>query len=256
MCINMYIVEALDIHKKFGKLEVLKGVSLRQREGETVTVIGSSGSGKSTFVRCLNHLETINSGSITVCGDSLVKTENGKVIYAKDREIRKILVNTGMVFQNFNLFPHMTALQNVMEFPITIKKEGKDIAKKRAMKLLSMVGLSGREDSYPIQLSGGQKQRVAIARALSMEPKVLLFDEPTSALDPELTGEVLRVIKGLSEKKMTMIIVTHEMAFAREVSDRIIFLDKGVIEKEGTPAEIFESNDNERLAAFLRSYSE
>ena len=252
----MYIIEADNIHKKFGRLEVLKGVTLKQKEGETVTVIGSSGSGKSTFVRCLNHLEKINSGNINICGDTLVRTENDRVIYATDKDIRKILVNTGMVFQNFNLFPHMTALQNVMEFPVTIKKESKEIARERAEKLLSMVGLSGREGSFPIQLSGGQKQRVAIARALSMEPKVLLFDEPTSALDPELTGEVLRVIKGLSEKKMTMIIVTHEMAFAREVSDRIIFLDKGVIEKEGTPEELFENNDNERLAAFLKSYSE
>ena len=252
----MYIIDAVDIHKKFGKLEVLKGVSLQQREGETVTVIGSSGSGKSTFVRCLNHLEKINSGRIDICGDNLVKTENGKVTYTSDKNIRKILVNTGMVFQNFNLFPHMTALQNVMEFPITIKKENKETAKERAVRLLSMVGLSGREESYPIQLSGGQKQRVAIARALSMEPKVLLFDEPTSALDPELTGEVLRVIKGLADKKMTMVIVTHEMSFAKEVSDRIIFLDKGIIEKEGTPHEIFENNDNERLTAFLKSYGD
>ena len=252
----MNIINAVDIHKKFDKLEVLKGVSLQQREGETVTIIGSSGSGKSTFVRCLNHLEKINSGSIDICGENLVKTVNEKVVYARDKDIRRILVNTGMVFQNFNLFPHMTALQNIMEFPLTIKKESREAAGERAVGLLAAVGLSGREGSYPIQLSGGQKQRVAIARALSMEPKVLLFDEPTSALDPELTGEVLKVIKGLSEKKMTMIIVTHEMAFAKEVSDRIIFLDKGVIEKEGTPEEIFLDNDNERLAAFLKSYNE
>lgn len=252
----MYIIEAIDIHKKFGKLEVLKGVSLRQKEGEVVTIIGSSGSGKSTFVRCLNHLEKINSGSIKINGEILVETISNKVCYRSERDIRNILSNTGMVFQNFNLFPHMSVLQNVMEFPVTVKKQDKEVARKRAIELIKAVGLSGREDSYPIQLSGGQKQRVAIARALSVEPKVLLFDEPTSALDPELTGEVLKVIKKLAENKMTMIIVTHEMAFAKEVSDRIIFIDKGVIEKEGTPSEIFDTNDNERLAMFLKGYSE
>ena len=252
----MYIIEAIDIHKKFGKLEVLKGVTLRQKEGEVVTIIGSSGSGKSTFVRCLNHLEKINSGSIKINGEILVETVSNKVCYRSERDIRAILSNTGMVFQNFNLFPHMSVLQNVMEFPVTVKKQDKETARKRAIELINAVGLAGRENSYPIQLSGGQKQRVAIARALSVQPKVLLFDEPTSALDPELTGEVLKVIKKLAENKMTMIIVTHEMAFAREVSDRIIFIDKGVIEKEGTPSEIFDTNDNERLAAFLKGYSE
>lgn len=250
----MYVIEALDIYKKFGKNEVLKGITLQQKEGEVVTIIGPSGSGKSTFIRCLNRLETINMGTIRINGETLAETQNQKVQYAKDRDIRRILTNTGMVFQNFNLFPHFSVLQNVMECPITVKKQDKEAVRKRAYELLEMVGLKGREDAFPIQLSGGQKQRVAIARALAMDPKVLLFDEPTSALDPELTVEVLKVIKKLADKKMTMVIVTHEMSFAREVSDRVLFIDKGIIEKEGTPDEIFHNNDNERLNAFLQSY--
>ncbi len=250
----MYVIEALNIVKRFGKNEILKGITLQQKEGEVVTVIGPSGSGKSTFIRCLNKLETVNSGTIRINGETLVETINDKVQYAKEKDIRRMLTNTGMVFQNFNLFPHLSALQNVMEFPVTVKKQEKEEVKKRAYELLELVGLKGREDAFPIQLSGGQKQRVAIARALAMEPKVLLFDEPTSALDPELTVEVLKVIKKLADQKMTMIIVTHEMSFAKEVSDRIIFLDQGVIAKEGTPDEIFHCEDHERLSSFLQSY--
>ena len=250
----MYVIEALDIFKRFGKNEVLKGVTLQQKKGEVVTIIGPSGSGKSTFIRCLNKLETVNSGTIRINGETLVETVDGKVQYAKERDIRKMLTNTGMVFQNFNLFPHFSVLQNVMEFPVTVKKQDKETAKKRALELLEMVGLKGREDAFPIQLSGGQKQRVAIARALAMEPKVLLFDEPTSALDPELTVEVLKVIKQLAKKQMTMIIVTHEMSFAKEVSDKIIFIDQGVIAEQGTPTEVFSQSKNERLRSFLQSY--
>ncbi len=244
----MGILTAQDITKSFGKLEVLKGVSLDVEQGEVIGIIGPSGSGKSTFLRCLNHLELINGGTVRIDGEAIV--ENG--VYKKDGEVRRICRKTGMVFQNFNLFPHLTVLKNIIHAPVMINNVPKEEAVKTAEQLLDKVGLSSKADTYPNQLSGGQKQRVAIARALAMNPKIMLFDEPTSALDPELTGEVLKVIKDLTKEHMTMLIVTHEMGFAREVADRVLFMDEGVILKEGTPQEIFESGDNQRICDFVR----
>ncbi|MDW7660901.1 MAG: amino acid ABC transporter ATP-binding protein [Bacillota bacterium] len=225
-----------NVHKKFGNLEVLKGIDLNVKRGEVVCVIGSSGSGKSTLLRCMNTLESVTSGTIHIDGRPL-----------DDQTTKDI----GMVFQRFNLFAHLTVLENIMLAPMVVKGESKDKLKENAMKLLRKVGLEQKADAYPNQLSGGQQQRVAIARALAMEPKIMLFDEPTSSLDPELVGEVLEVMKALAEEGMTMLIATHEMEFAREVSDRVIFLDGGVIVEDGTPEEIFENPNHERTKVFL-----
>ena len=247
----MAIIEVQKIQKKYGNLEVLKSIDLSIEEGEVVCIIGPSGSGKSTFLRCLGQLETIDGGSITVDGTILASTENGVVKYASPQTQHELLLRMGMVFQSFNLFPHMTVLDNIMIAPRMVKGMKDDEISPIAEQLLNKVGLWEKRDMYPSRLSGGQQQRVAIARALAMNPEIMLFDEPTSALDPELTGEVLKTIKQLADDHMTMIIVTHEMNFAREVSDRVIFMADGVIQEEGTPEQIFSHPQNERTKAFL-----
>ncbi|MDR2710831.1 MAG: amino acid ABC transporter ATP-binding protein [Burkholderiales bacterium] len=246
------MIAARDIHKRFGALEVLKGISLEVKKGDVIAVIGSSGSGKSTFLRCLNHLETIDRGSIEIESETLVSTGgDGVCRYAPDAAVQCICRKMGMVFQQFNLFPHLTVMQNLIEAPIVVKKMKREVILPKAEALLRKVGLLEKRDSYPSRLSGGQKQRVAIARALAMEPDILLFDEPTSALDPELTGEVLRTIRQLAEERMTMLVVTHEMAFAREVSTQTIFMDEGEIVEARAPAELFAHPEHQRTRAFL-----
>ena len=235
----MIVIE--NLHKAFGEVEVLKGVNLHIKPQEVVALIGPSGSGKSTLLRCMNYLEEPTSGKVTVAGTPLDGEAN----------INKVREEVGMVFQRFNLFPHMTALENIMLAPLKVKKASKADAEKKARELLERVGLADKADNYPSQLSGGQQQRVAIARALAMEPKVMLFDEPTSALDPEMVGEVLDVMRSLAKDGMTMAIVTHEMGFAREVADRVLFIDGGGILEQGTPAEIFEHPQQERTKSFL-----
>ena len=235
-------IHVSDLKKKFGKLKVLSGISTDIYEGEVVVVIGPSGSGKSTFLRCINRLETITAGEIVV---------DGYHINDKKININKVRENIGMVFQHFNLFQNLNVLQNLMLAPVDLKKATKEEAKAEAMRLLEKVGLADKAESYPSQLSGGQKQRVAIARALAMKPDIMLFDEPTSALDPEMVGEVLAVMKELAHDGMTMVVVTHEMGFAREVADRILFMDEGVIIEEGTPEDIFEHPKNARMIEFL-----
>jgi len=247
------VLQMEHIIKYFGSLAALNDVSLTVQKGETVAIIGPSGSGKSTLLRCVNHLETITSGHIRLVGETLAETKNGYVVYPPEKEIRRMCAYTGMVFQHFNLFPHLTCLQNISYAPIKVKGEYPAAARKRAEELLELVGLSVKADAYPAQLSGGQKQRIAIARGLAMDPQLMLFDEPTSALDPEITGEVLAVMRRLAEQKTTMLIVTHEMGFAREVADRVIFMDNGVIVEEGTPAEIFQNPKSERLQSFLHA---
>ncbi|MBR5520511.1 MAG: amino acid ABC transporter ATP-binding protein [Oscillospiraceae bacterium] len=236
------MIKVENLHKSFGELEVLKGVSEHIKKGEVVSVIGASGSGKSTFLRCLNMLEEPESGSIIFEGTDITKE---KVNIDQHRQ------KMGMIFQHFNVFPHMTVLENITMAPILIKKKNKAEAEEQAMKLLEMVGLADKRDEYPRRLSGGQKQRLAIVRALAMEPDVMLFDEPTSALDPEMVGEVLQVIKNLVKSGMTAVIVTHEMGFAKEVSDRVLFMDGGVIAESGTPEEIFGNPQNPRTKEFL-----
>jgi len=251
---NSPMVHALDVHKRFGSLEVLKGVSLDIGKGEVVAVIGPSGSGKSTFLRCLNHLETINRGRIDIEGETLVSTDaQGVCHYVADADMRRICCKMGMVFQHFNLFPHMTVLQNVIEAPMTVKGLSREEIIPKAEELLRKVGLLDKRDSYPSRLSGGQKQRVAIARALAMEPDIMLFDEPTSALDPELTGEVLRTMRELAEEHMTMLVVTHEMAFAREVASRVVFMDGGEILESRPSKALFASPEHPRTRAFLEN---
>lgn len=249
----MSLLNINHMQKSFDNLPVLKDVSLSVEEGEVISIIGPSGSGKSTLLRCATMLETMDGGDLIYLGEYAARDENGKSIYAKKKELKEIRHHFGLVFQNFNLFPHKSVLQNVMEAPMLVDKVSKEEAKKRAVKLLRQLGLEEKMDAYPCQLSGGQQQRVSIARALAMQPKILFFDEPTSALDPELTGEVLKVIKELAKEKMTMIIVTHEMQFARELSDRIIFLEDGVIQAVGTPNDIFHSN-NERVKEFIGKF--
>ena len=249
----MSFIEMKHIKKSFGDLEILHDISLTVERGEVVSIIGSSGAGKSTFLRCLNTLETVQGGTITVDGDALVFEQNGKVVYAPVEAQRKILSKMGMVFQSFNLFPHMTVMDNLLAAPIYVQKIKREDILPKAEALLAKVGLSDKRDVYPGNLSGGQKQRVAIARALTLSPEIMLFDEPTSALDPELTGEVLKVIRQLADENMTMIIVTHEMAFAKSVSDKVIFMDGGYIAEEGIPEELFENPKNERTKEFLRS---
>jgi len=247
------VIQMQDVRKRFGSFEALRGINLDVTEGETIAIIGPSGSGKSTLLRCINYLEKISAGRIVVNDELLAETIDGEVKYAPDAKIRQICSNTGMIFQHFNLFPHLTCLENISYAPIHVKKIAKDAATTRARELLAMVGLATKADSYPAQISGGQKQRVAIARGLAMDPKVMLFDEPTSALDPEITGEVLNVMRDLARRKMTMLIVTHEMGFAREVADRVIFMDNGEIVEQGPPQQIFENPQSERLKAFLGS---
>ncbi|ADK13739.1 MULTISPECIES: amino acid ABC transporter ATP-binding protein [Clostridium] len=240
---NEYMIEASNLTKSFNNLLVFKDLNVKVKRGEVLVVIGASGSGKSTLLRCLNHLEELDSGTIVIEGDKL---------NPKDKKmLRKITTKMGMVFQNFNLFPHMTAVQNVMEAPLVVKKEKKSEVLQRAKQLLSKVGLADKMEYYPSKLSGGQQQRVAIARALAMNPDIMLFDEPTSALDPELVGEVLNVMKDLAKEGMTMVVVTHEMGFAREVADRVIFMDGGKIVEQGTPEEVFSHPKEDRTKEFL-----
>ncbi|MER7504045.1 amino acid ABC transporter ATP-binding protein [Nonomuraea pusilla] len=246
------MVRAEQVWKSFGQLEVLKGIDLEVRNGEVVCVIGPSGSGKSTFLRCLNHLEKINAGRLWVNGQLMgYRERGGKLHELREKEVAAQRRDIGMVFQRFNLFPHMTALENVVEAPIRVKRQAKASAMERGRELLTRVGLGDRCDSYPSQLSGGQQQRVAIARALAMEPKLMLFDEPTSALDPELVGEVLGVMRELALDGMTMVVVTHEMGFAREVADRVVFMDGGVVVEEGPPSQVIGDPKHERTRAFL-----
>ena len=249
----MPILEVRDLKKRFGKTEVLKGVSFDLAAGEVLSVIGSSGSGKTTLLRCLNSLEFADSGTISV-GGQLMFDGNGKSDVG-EAELRRRRLHFGLVFLSFNLFPQYTALENVMLAPGLTGSRKPDENRRRAEALLADVGLSGKVNNYPCELSGGQQQRVAIARALAMDPEILCFDEPTSALDPELTGEVLRVIQSLAERKMTMIVVTHEMSFARDVSDRVLFMDEGIIAEEGEPHVMFAAPATERLRSFLSSYN-
>src|SRR2546421_1936362 len=246
------MVKAEAVHKRFGRLEVLKGVSLEVQPGEVVCMIGASGSGKSTFLRCINHLERIDAGRLSVDGRLVGYRQSGDKIYElRDAEVCRERSEIGMVFQRFNLFGHMTAMENVIEAPVRVKKVKKNEAAQRAQELLERVGLADKLDSYPAQLSGGQQQRVAIARALAMEPKLMLFDEPTSALDPELVGDVLDVMRQLAKDGMTMIVVTHEIGFAREAGDTVVFMDEGVVVETGEPRAVFANPREERTKAFL-----
>lgn len=245
-------IKATNIWKKFNNLEVLKGIDLEVNEGEVVAVIGPSGGGKSTLLRCLNKLETIDKGSITIDGEELCRETSGGTEYVKNNDVRRIACKMGMVFQQFNLFPHMTVLENLIEAPVNVQKRNKAEVIKEAEVLLAKVGLSDKRDVYPRKLSGGQQQRVAIARALAMKPAIMLFDEPTSSLDPELTGEVLRTMRELADEKMTMVVVTHEMGFAREVATKVVFMADGHVQEQGSPEEIFVNPKNERLKSFLK----
>lgn len=250
----MKILEINHMKKSFGNLEVIKDISLSVSEGEVLSIIGPSGSGKSTVLRCATMLEKMDSGELIYLGEHAARNdEEGKSGYASKKDLKRIHKHFGLVFQNFNLFPHYTVLKNIIDAPMTVDKITKQEAEKRAMVLLKKLGLEDKKDAYPFQLSGGQQQRVSIARALALEPKILFFDEPTSALDPELTGEVLKVIKELAKEKMTMIIVTHEMQFAKELSDRIIFMENGIVQEEGTPEEVFTTN-NSRVKEFIGKF--
>jgi len=246
-------LEIRNLKKSFGNLEVIKNISLKAKKGEVICIIGSSGSGKSTLLRCVNLLETPDSGEVYVNGELLKmkKDKNGKLIPAEQNQVDRIRSKLGMVFQDFNLWSHMTVLQNVIEAPIHVQKVDKELARKNGYLLLEKVGISEKADQYPSSLSGGQQQRAAIARALAMNPDVMLFDEPTSSLDPELVGEVLKVMRSLAEEGRTMIIVTHEMGFAKEVSSKVIFLDQGCVEEEETPDKFFNNPQSERLKRFL-----
>lgn len=246
----MLYLEMNDVKKSFGDLCVLNGISLQVHEGEVVSIIGPSGSGKSTLLRIATMLETMDYGDLSYMGEKAVTIVNDKSVYENPAKLKSLKKNFGLVFQSFNLFPHYTVMQNITDAPIVVQKRKKSEVYEEARELLKKMGLSDKEDYYPCQLSGGQQQRVAIARALALNPKILFFDEPTSALDPELTGEVLKVIKSLAENKMTMVIVTHEMNFAKNISDRVIFMDKGVVAVSGTPDEVFGS-DNRRMQEFL-----
>jgi len=246
------MIKAEAVHKSFGSVEVLKGISLEVAPREVMCVIGPSGSGKSTFLRCVNHLEKINAGRLYVDGELVgYREKGGKLHELRDKEVSAQRRDIGMVFQRFNLFPHMTALENVMEAPTRVKGVAKQAARDRGRELLERVGLGDRTSNYPNQLSGGQQQRVAIARALAMEPKLMLFDEPTSALDPELVGEVLDVMRGLAQDGMTMVVVTHEMGFAREVGDTLVFMDDGIVVEAGDPREVLTNPQHRRTQAFL-----
>ena len=247
------MLEVTGVKKSFAGLEVLKGIDLTVRRGEVLAIIGPSGSGKSTLLRCINKLETIDKGDIAIKGRYLVQTKDGEAVYAAGREEREILASTGMVFQQFNLFPHMTVLENLLEAPMQVKGLKRSEVEPYARELLAKVGLSDRAEYYPSQLSGGQQQRVAIARALCMKPDIMLFDEPTSALDPELTGEVLKTMRELAEEHMTMVVVTHEMAFAREAASQVIFMADGNIVEQNEPEAFFAAPQEERTKAFLQN---
>ena len=251
----MKILEIKHMRKRFGDLQVLNDISLSVEEGQVVSIIGPSGSGKSTLLRCATLLETMDGGDLSYLGRYAAKDEGGKSVYASPAELRKIKSSFGLVFQNFNLFPHYSVLKNITEAPMLIQKRNRDEVYATARELLKKMGLSDKEDAYPYQLSGGQQQRVSIARALAMQPKILFFDEPTSALDPELTGEILHVIRELAAEDMTMVIVTHEMAFARDVSDHVIFMDGGVIVEEGKPDDIINHPQQERTIQFLSRFN-
>ena len=244
------IVKVENLSKSFGKLEVIKDVSFSVEKGQVLGIIGPSGSGKSTMMRCINQLETVSGGTIQICGETLVKDG----IYADKKKLREIGLHSGLVFQNFNLFPHFSVLKNITEAQIHVLKRNKAEAEEVARKLLGKMGLQDKEASYPCELSGGQQQRVSIARALALNPDILFFDEPTSALDPELTGEILKVIRELADEKMTMVVVTHEMAFARDLCDTIIFMDGGVIVEQGKATDLINNPQNERTKVFLSKY--
>ncbi len=244
------IIKVENLKKSFGTLNILKGISFSVLEGEVLSIIGPSGSGKSTILRCISQLEKVDDGTIEICGRHLVKDG----VYVPKPEMHSIILKSGLVFQNFNLFPHLSVLQNVMDAQLCVLKKSKEEARKSALKLLDRMGLLSKADSYPCELSGGQQQRVSIARALALKPEVLLFDEPTSALDPELTGEILSVIKDLAKEKMTMVVVTHEMSFARDISDYIIFMDHGVIVEEGKPEQVIGNPQQERTKNFLSRF--
>ncbi|MBR6005889.1 MAG: amino acid ABC transporter ATP-binding protein [Clostridia bacterium] len=249
----MSVLAMSNIQTSFGSNHVLKDITFHVDKGEVVSIIGPSGSGKSTLLRCATFLETIDSGTITYDDRNAAETVNGKAVYAKNlNDFRHIF---GLVFQNFNLFPHYSVLKNMMDAPVSVLHRNKDEVREECMALLEKMDLAGKADAYPCELSGGQQQRVSIVRALAMKPEILFFDEPTSALDPELTGEVLKVIKQLADEKMTMVIVTHEMPFARAVSDRVVFMDKGVVVEQGRPEELFGQTQNERTKQFLQNYS-
>ena len=250
------LLEINHCRKQFDGTEVLKDLSLSVEEGQVLSIIGPSGSGKSTLLRCATLLETMDGGDLIYLGNDAARDEGGKAVYAPHPELQKIRGMFGLVFKNFNLFPHYSVLKNVMEAPMLVQKRPEQEVRKQAEDLLAQMGLQDKANAYPYQLSGGQQQRVSIARALAMNPKILFFDEPTSALDPELTGEILRVIRGLAEKKMTMVIVTHEMMFARDVSDWVVFMDGGVIVEEGDPRDVIDHPTQERTIQFLRRLQE
>lgn len=254
----MAILEVKNIAKSFDSLKVLKDISFNVEQGQVVAIIGPSGSGKSTLLRCINQLEKADGGEMTVDGTKMFYTDEqkGKVVYASKKELRDIRLKIGLVFQNFNLFPHLNVLHNITQAPVHVLKQEKSQAEHNAIDLLDKMGLSGKEKAYPCELSGGQQQRVSIARALALKPQILFFDEPTSALDPELTGEILKVIKELAKEKMTMVIVTHEMAFARDVANHVIFMDDGHIVEEGAPDELFGNTQNERTKQFLSRFKQ
>ncbi len=251
----MRILEINRCRKQFGNNQVLRDISLTVDEGQVVSIIGPSGSGKSTLLRCATLLETMDGGELSYVGQKAVSDEGGRAVYASQAELRKIRSCFGLVFQNFNLFPHYSVLKNIMEAPMLVQKRDAKSVREEALELLEKMGLSDKADAYPYQLSGGQQQRVSIARALAMNPKILFFDEPTSALDPELTGEILKVIRNLAAEKMTMVIVTHEMSFARDVSDHVIFMDGGVIVEQGNPEEIISNPREERTVQFLKGFA-
>ena len=246
------LLEMKHVKKTFGSLEVLKDISIEVNEGEVVAIIGPSGSGKSTFLRCATLLENMDEGTLSYCGDSATINESGAAQYVDKKKLHSIRNDFGLVFQNFNLFPHFSVLKNVIDAPINVQKRDKAEVTAEARELLKKVGLENKEDSYPGQLSGGQQQRVAIARALAMNPKMLFFDEPTSALDPEITAGILKLLRELANEKMTMVIVTHEINFARNVADRVIFMDGGVIVEEGKPQDVIDNPKSERTKAFLQ----
>lgn len=245
------MLEVRNLQKSFGDLHVLKDITFNVGRGEVIAIIGPSGSGKSTLLRCLTQLEQADGGSITVCGAEMLTAGE----YKDAKTMRSIRLKTGLVFQNFNLFPHMTVLRNITEAPVCVLRQDKETARAKAMELLKKMGLESKADAYPCELSGGQQQRISIARALALSPEILFFDEPTSALDPELTGEILKVIKELAADGMTMVIVTHEMSFARDVADRVIFMENGVIAEQGTPEELFGDSASERIRQFLAKFN-
>ena len=249
----MILLELKHLKKSFDELEVIKDFSLSVKEGEVVSIIGPSGSGKSTILRCLTMLEQMDDGELSYLGEYAAKSENGRCVYASKEKLKQIHHYFGLVFQNFNLFPHYSVIKNITDAPLRVQKRNKSEVYAEARELLKKMGLEDKENAYPYQLSGGQQQRVSIARALAMKPKILFFDEPTSALDPELTGEILKIIKNLAAEKMTMVIVTHEMNFAKNVSDYVVFMDKGVIVEEGKPEDVFNS-ENPRMKEFLGKF--